>query len=501
MNIAGTNIASDKEKVPSWIWVLFAALLCVLFVRLGYLELSGEEPRRAVVAWEMLSSGEYIVPHAYGMEYYNKPPLYHWILACFMHFFGIHEFVVRLPGVLCFLAMGVGLFLWLRDKWGRTRAAVTSMIFYTSADLLLYATVFPAEIDLTFSFILMLQAIGVYRIGLDATDRTGYWIAYIGLAAAILTKGFIAIHFHVFALLAWTIYNGQLKLVLNKHHFFSFLSFLSILGLYYWTYSRAGNLTHLLLNNLVESTSKITDSSLSALINQVIETPLALLKISLPWTLALLTLYSKKVRISMKSDPIIMFSVLYILSNIWVYWMFVDVRDRYLYPFIPFLCVLVSALIYTKGWWPRKRRIIGILMAIMITLRLLYTIFALPRLADGRLSDDYIYNELVDTLLDKSNGQPIDLVIQQESNPLPFAYDGISEIMHQPLVPYQIPFYSIKKSNYAPQYVVKPEEGHHYLALASQTEIISKSEILFQFKEAWFGKQVVLIRYLGNPYK
>jgi 4-amino-4-deoxy-L-arabinose transferase-like glycosyltransferase len=48
---------------------------------LNIVELRGEEPRRAIVAMEMDITGEYVVPKINGWNYYNKPPLFNWVLA------------------------------------------------------------------------------------------------------------------------------------------------------------------------------------------------------------------------------------------------------------------------------------------------------------------------------------------------------------------------------------------------------------------------------------
>src|SRR5687768_13459628 len=78
-------------------------ILSVL-INLGDLNLQAEEPRRAVVSMEMLDSGDYIVTHALGWEYYNKPPVFIWILAVFIYLSGsTSAFVLRLPSLIFLL--------------------------------------------------------------------------------------------------------------------------------------------------------------------------------------------------------------------------------------------------------------------------------------------------------------------------------------------------------------------------------------------------------------
>ena len=495
MNDKNTNIASDKDKISFQWWVLLVLLLFSLLHRLGYLELNGEEPRRAVVAWEMLNSGNFLVPHVYGLEYYNKPPLYNWLIAGCMYLFGTSEFVVRIPGILSFLSIGGALFYWLKKEWGLHQALLAAFIFWTSADLILYATVYPAELDLAFTFFMVIQAIGIYRIGKDIKNTSGYAIAYGALTLALFTKGWIALPFHLLALIFWSYANGQLRKLVNFKHLLSVLGFIAIILLYYWRFSFSGNLTLLLLNNFIESTSKVSELSFTSIFNQVTECPFALLKISLPWTIVLFAYFKRDVRNFLKSHSILFFSVIYILSNIWVYWLFIDVRDRYLYSFIPFMCILIVGVIVKNNWWPAQRKVIVGLMAIMITLRILYGMFILPRMLNGQLSNDNIYRELVDTLMIKTNNQPIDILAPLAPHELPFSYKGITSIDRPPVIPYQIPFYIIQRINYAPKHTNNPIKGKYYLALKTQTMYINEGEVLYNFKEAWYGKDVVLIKY------
>src|SRR5262245_24401704 len=85
---------------------LLIAGLVVLYIlsaltNLGYFNLQGEEPRRALISIEMMKSGDYVLPHALGWEYYNKPPLFNWILSGFMSITGsTSEFVSRLPSLI-----------------------------------------------------------------------------------------------------------------------------------------------------------------------------------------------------------------------------------------------------------------------------------------------------------------------------------------------------------------------------------------------------------------
>src|SRR6266545_1491406 len=76
--------------------VLFTAVLA--FSGLGVRPLiSPAEARYALVAREMVESGDWIQPHLNHARYYEKPPLIYWSVAASYRLFGFTEFASRLP--------------------------------------------------------------------------------------------------------------------------------------------------------------------------------------------------------------------------------------------------------------------------------------------------------------------------------------------------------------------------------------------------------------------
>ncbi|GAO22089.1 glycosyl transferase family 39 [Alicycliphilus sp. B1] len=56
-----------------------------------------DEGRYVGVAWEMLRSGDWLVPRLNGLPFFHKPPLFYWISATAMSVFGVSEWPARLP--------------------------------------------------------------------------------------------------------------------------------------------------------------------------------------------------------------------------------------------------------------------------------------------------------------------------------------------------------------------------------------------------------------------
>ena len=135
-------------------------ILIVIFSILGGLlsitnaPLRGEEPRRAVVAYESMSNDNDFQPTSFKIPYYNKPPAYNWILSPFFKTFGFSKFVLRLPGLLSLLIFIFFIFR-ITKEYDFKLGLLSSTIFLTLGDFLFYQSVFAGEIDLIFSSLIL----------------------------------------------------------------------------------------------------------------------------------------------------------------------------------------------------------------------------------------------------------------------------------------------------------------------------------------------------------
>ena len=97
--------------------LLILALCVPLFLAgLGSrdLDLKGE-PREAVTAWEMIHSGELVLPRLNGTALPEKPLLFPWMVAGSTLLLGERsEWAVRLPSALA--AIGTAFVVWARSE-------------------------------------------------------------------------------------------------------------------------------------------------------------------------------------------------------------------------------------------------------------------------------------------------------------------------------------------------------------------------------------------------
>ncbi len=323
--------------------IFFAILLCIplaFFLNLNSYQLIYEEPRRALIALEMILSGNNIVPTTNGYLYYNKPPLYNWVLIAFFKLFGTAEWVVRLPTILSLLITGFIHFKISKIHIG-CRAALLSALFYvTSVDILFFFS-YLGEIDLFYSMLVYLQAALFFHFAYRKQWHWAFILSYIFTMLGVLTKGIPSLVFQAFTLVVILISTKQLKRVFSIWHFAGIaLMLLGICG-YFYAYAQYHPVWPLLARLFTEtfSRSALEKSSGDSLLH-LVNFPVLLLRISMPYILLFsIATYSSHI----KSNAFIRFCFWFVLTNILIYWLSPGTRGRYLYMFLPFIYAILGA--------------------------------------------------------------------------------------------------------------------------------------------------------------
>src|SRR5512134_3688852 len=146
-----------------------------------------DEPRFALVAQDMLRSGDWLIPRIGGDLYADKPPVFFWLLAASMALTGSVRMGFLLPSLLA----GMGTLLLVYDLLRRVRGREVA---FAGAFMLLLTFQFvwqarQAQIDATLCFFTTLSLYGLLR-HLCAGPAIGWF--HVGWAAAglgIITKG------------------------------------------------------------------------------------------------------------------------------------------------------------------------------------------------------------------------------------------------------------------------------------------------------------------------
>ncbi|XFO66788.1 Undecaprenyl phosphate-alpha-4-amino-4-deoxy-L-arabinose arabinosyl transferase [Sporomusa silvacetica DSM 10669] len=180
----------DTSMTERRVWLNIVLLLCVAgvitFAYLGSLPLlDPDEPVYAETAREMLQFHDFISPRIYGEFWYDKPPMYYWLVAGAFEIFGEGEFAARFPSALLATAGAILVYLSGRKLFGERAGILAGLILATSLEYFYLSKAAVTDVTLTFFL----------TAALLAFLHGKYYLFYGCAAFAVVTKGPIGIIF------------------------------------------------------------------------------------------------------------------------------------------------------------------------------------------------------------------------------------------------------------------------------------------------------------------
>jgi 4-amino-4-deoxy-L-arabinose transferase-like glycosyltransferase len=158
--------------------VLLVAASALFLPGISLRSLWGSEGRWAVVAREMMQSGNYFLPTINGQIYFDKPLLSYWAIIPFSWFTGVTETTVRLPGALAAIAT-VGLVYALgRRLFDRATGFLAGAVLVTTVMFGFWSRTASAELLNVLAIWLML---GLFAAG--GRQSFGKYMTFYCLAA------------------------------------------------------------------------------------------------------------------------------------------------------------------------------------------------------------------------------------------------------------------------------------------------------------------------------
>ena len=339
-----TSINNKNLFVPI---LVFLVLLVAVFLNLGIYPLYLEEPRRALIALEMLYNDNIWVPTEFGVYYYKKPPFFNWVIILGYKLFNDYsEFSVRFFSVVSYLLMGLATFWAGRKYVSLTFGIYAALLFYICSDLLFYFTITSGEIDLFYSLITYLSFLAIFHFYKQSNFWLLFQVSYFLAAIGVLTKGLPSIVFQGISIVTVFLYYKNFKGLFKLSHFAGIFTFIIMVGGYAQIYGQYNDPSLFIFSkdSIVSQSMERTPFENGALrvILHLIEFPLELLKILAPGSLLILLFISKKARESVLSNDYIRFCLILIAANIWVYWISPGTASRYLYMFFPLIISVIT---------------------------------------------------------------------------------------------------------------------------------------------------------------
>lgn len=352
---------------------IFLLLVVALFANLGIYPLFLEEPRRGLIALEMIFRDNLWVPTQTGDLYFRKPPLYNWTLILSYKIFGEYsEFATRVVSVLSLIGMSLTTFLFARKRLGFRIAVISTLGLICSVDILFYFSTL-GEIDLFYSWVTLMSFFALYHYG----EKEKYWHLFLlvyGLSAAgILTKGLSSIPFLGISLLVYFLYTRNFKKLFSLAHFGGIGLFVLLVGGYFYMYSLYQDPSGWWETLVGESAGRAGGGGL---FGHLINFPLENLKNMMPATLLIPLFWQKGLIQRVKNHRLIGFLVVLFLANFLVYWVSVEAKSRYVYALYPLMIMAFSYLYVQrvdKAWH-------GKYWKILVTICLAVPTLALPAL-------------------------------------------------------------------------------------------------------------------------
>ncbi len=389
-----TTYASAVREMPfqgvmsrqeQWLCLTAAVLLLAgLFIHLGLMPLRLEEPRRALIALEMIFRGNLIVPTEMGEYYYKKPPLYNWLLIGSYRLFGTYsEYASRFFSLLAYLGMGVLVLLAGKKYVGLRFSVYSALLFLVSADLLFYFTTTAGEIDLFYSFLTLASLLSLFHFYEQRQYTLLFVFTYLFGALGTLTKGFPSLVFLGISLPVFFFYQKDFKKLFTVAHLAGIALYLLIVVGYFGIYGQYNGLENYFAALWSQSSERtVLENSMWAAIAHLFIFPLETLKNIAPASLLLVFMFRKDLWEMLKQNRLILFCVWIFLSNIIVYWVSPGTRSRYVYMLYPFpVMVLTYVYFYVSGTLARPMGIRKVFLVRTTTVLIVLAVlacFALP---------------------------------------------------------------------------------------------------------------------------
>lgn len=323
----------ERREALLVVFFLFAVAVTNGFHAEG-LPLYKEEPRRVLIAQEMLLTGDFISPTVFQKPYWKKPPLHNWSIAACAGGDGLlTKLEARRPTLGAFVLLGAGVFVLLRLTAPGAHAVFGVLASMLSGIMLVeYARTAQPDMLLTM-FCLFSYAAFMLR----PAGRLHLIASSVFMGCSILVKGYGPVFFYPGLLMYALMFESRRMWWIRRlllHAALSLVLPLLWVGLY-----AADNDVWRLFGVLGSEVAIRAEGGGGGFFTHLLAFPLKMLLALLPWPVVLL--FVRK-NIRMKRTQVFLSSMCIAISSFTIFWLLQNSLERYLLPAIPFFGILLA---------------------------------------------------------------------------------------------------------------------------------------------------------------
>jgi 4-amino-4-deoxy-L-arabinose transferase-like glycosyltransferase len=318
-------------------------------INLNMVQLIRDEAIRAIVAFEMIKTGDFITPTIGGEPYLMKPPLFNWILAFFFQLTGSwSETVIRLPVILSIILFAATIFIFTRKEFSNKIALVNALAFITYGRIIFYESL-HGLIDVTFSWLTYVFFMLSWHFFRKKKYLALFLTAYAITAVSYLLKGLPSLFFVAVTLLVLFIQGKQFRMLFNWRHFLGIGLLIAIVGGYYLLYFtrnaiEPGQVFEVLTGEVTRRT--VVRFGIWKSLLHLLTYPFENIYHFLPWSVMIIMLFRKGSLKYIRNNSFLWYLFLLFIFNIIPYWTSPEAYPRYILMLVPLMMTILISLYF-----------------------------------------------------------------------------------------------------------------------------------------------------------
>lgn len=328
-------------------WAVLLLAVTVHLPRLTTLTIRGEESRRAVIAREMMETGDWIVPRTQGVVRLSRPPLQNWLIAGFSLLWGeMSAWSIRLPGALSTIATVCLVYGVARLKLSTTGAVAAAVSYTTFFQVLEQGRL--GETEPIFTLLVAASQLLWYAGWTSGWPRSLAWLVGGTCAGlAMLTKGLQAPLYFFVPVWSYLLLTRQHRALMERPHLLGWLAFLVVVGAWQVPFTIYMGLHNGWMIYFWNVANRFHDHRIMTFLSHMLTYPFALVLACLaPWSALLLAFTQRKLRAACGDrQEMVLFLVLSVLVCFPSVWLPPEARPRYFMPLFPCVALLVGVAV------------------------------------------------------------------------------------------------------------------------------------------------------------